>query len=100
MQVVWFGARYAITNTLDVAAAYYHYDQNNFGGVASCATNSGSNSSCAGTMNAASAMIDWRFAPKWDAYLGTFFSEFNGGLGNGYLAHNNLATTAGVRFKF
>jgi predicted porin len=100
LQVGWVGARYSVTDTVDVAAAYYHYDQNNFGLKAVCATNSGGDSSCAGTMNAASAMIDWRFAPKWDAYLGTFFSEFNGGLGNGYLAHNNLATTAGVRFKF
>ena len=42
----------------------------------------------------------WRFLPKWDAYIGTFFSQLNGGLDNGYLSRNNLATTAGVRFRF
>ena len=53
-----------------------------------------------GTVDAASGLIDWKFAPKWDTYIGTFFSQFNGGLVNGYLVRNNLATTAGVRFRF
>ncbi len=48
----------------------------------------------------ASAAIDWRVRPKWDVYLGAFLSQVNGGLANGYLARNNLATTAGVRFRF
>ena len=39
-------------------------------------------------------------AQKWDVYLGTFFSQVNGGLANGYLTRNNLATTTGVRFRF
>ena len=39
-------------------------------------------------------------APKWDTYIGTFFSQFNGGLANGYLVRNDLATTAGIRFCF
>ncbi len=100
MQVFWFGARYAVTDSVDVTVAYYRYNQNNFQNLAICGTNPRGDASCAGNMNAASALIDWKVAPKWDLYLGTFFSEFNGGLGNGYLAHNNIATTAGVRFKF
>ncbi len=51
-------------------------------------------------MDAASAMIDWKFAPKWDTHIGTFYSTSNGGLANGYLARNNLATTGGIRFRF
>jgi hypothetical protein len=51
-------------------------------------------------MNAASFLIDWKFAPKWDTYIGTFYSEMNGGLDNGFLSRNNLATTAGIRFRF
>jgi hypothetical protein len=51
-------------------------------------------------VDAASALIDWKFAPKWDTYIGTFFSQFNGGLNSGFLARNNLATTAGLRFRF
>jgi hypothetical protein len=34
-------------------------------------------------MDAASGMIDWKFAPKWDTYVGTFFSQMNDGLANG-----------------
>jgi hypothetical protein len=30
LQVFWTGAKYAITNNLDVIGAYYHYDQNQF----------------------------------------------------------------------
>jgi hypothetical protein len=51
-------------------------------------------------MDAVSALIDWRFAPKWDTYIGTMFSQMNGGLDNGFLSRNNLATTAGLRFRF
>jgi hypothetical protein len=51
-------------------------------------------------MNAASVMLDWKFAPKWDTYIGTFWSETNGGLNSGFLAHDNIATTAGIRFRF
>jgi predicted porin len=98
LQVVWFGAKYAITDNLDIIGAYYHYDQNQYT-IASCA-NPPSRGQCAGTMDAASAAIDWRFLPKWDTYIGTFYSQMNGGLDNGFLARSNLATTAGLRFRF
>jgi hypothetical protein len=100
-QVMWVGAKYGITKDLDLIGAYYHYIQNQYtsGGSVTCA-NSGAHSQCAGTGDMASAVIDWRFLPKWDWYLGTFFSQFNGGLDNGYLSRNNLATTSGVRFRF
>jgi predicted porin len=101
-QVYWAGARYSITDSLDIAAAYYRYnqDQASVGASASCATNTRASGTCAGTMNAASIMLDWKFAPKWDTYIGTFYSETNGGLGAGFLAHENIATTAGIRFRF
>jgi len=104
LQVFWAGARYSITDAVDVVGAYYHYDQNNFAAsatnLAACNLSSSNKNFCAGSMDAASAMIDWRFSPKWDTYIGTFYSSFNGGLANGYLARNNLATTAGLRFRF
>jgi len=107
-QVAWTGARYSITDSLDVAAAYYHYD---FGrkanAPADCSTNTFNpttgfsiSGSCHGTMNAASVMLDWKFAPKWDTYIGTFYSANEGGLGSGFLSKDNVATTAGVRFRF
>jgi predicted porin len=105
-QVFWAGARYSITDSLDVAAAYYHYDNapNPATPVSGCTSASSFNpaisSNCHGEMNAASFLIDWKFAPKWDTYIGTFYSANTGGLGSGFLAKDNIATTAGVRFRF
>jgi predicted porin len=104
LQVVWAGAKYAVTETVDVIGAYYHYSQNNYAlsvaNAAACLGSASNKPFCAGTMNAFSAVIDWKFAPKWDTFIGTFFSQMNGGLANGFLAHSNLATTAGIRFRF
>ena len=98
MQVMWTGAKYAVANNLDVVGAYYHYMQNDYTS-ASCA-NPSAHSQCAGTFDAISAVVDWRFAPKWDAYLGMMFSQVNAGLSNGYLARNNFDPTVGARFRF
>ncbi len=103
-QIFWAGARYSITDSLDVAAAYYHYDNAPNVSQAGCTSASSFNpsisSSCHGEMNAASVMLDWKFAPKWDTYIGTFYSANTGGLGSGFLAKDNIATTGGVRFRF
>ena len=54
------------------------------------------------SLDAVSAMVDWRFYSKFDAYAGIMFSEVNNGLANGYQAggHVNVAPTAGLRFRF
>ncbi len=98
LQLFWTGARYSITSSLDVAVAYYHETQNNFSGAA-CVVSVAS-SKCDGTMDAGSILLDWQFAPKWDTYIGTQYSKWNGGLANGLLATNNWATTGGVRFRW
>jgi predicted porin len=98
LQVFWTGAKYAITKALDVVGAYYHQWQNDY--TASSCANPTAHSQCNGTFDAASGVLDWRFAPKWDTYIGMMFQQVNGGLSNGYLAPNNLATTGGVRFRF
>lgn len=98
MQVMWTGAKYAAAKNLDVVVAYYHYIQNDYTS-ASCATPS-AHSQCQGTFDAVSGVVDWRFAPKWDAYFGMMFSQVNGGLSNGYLARNNFDPTVGVRLRF
>jgi hypothetical protein len=89
---------------LDVTAAYYHLSQNNYAQnstqASQCAVNSLSNSQCSGTQDAVSAVLDWKFAPKWDTYLGTMYTKLNGGLDNGFLATNNWVTTAGIRFRW
>ncbi len=98
LQAIWTGAKYAVTDNLDVVGAYYHYAQNTFT-TSNCSIAS-AHSQCSGTMDAVSGLIDWRFAPKWDTYFGVMFSQFNGGLANGYLARNNVDPTVGVRFRF
>jgi hypothetical protein len=55
---------------------------------------------CAGTFDAISAAIIWRFAPKWDLYFGAMFSQVNGGLAFGFLDRNNIDPTVGLRFRF
>jgi predicted porin len=101
LQVMWSGAKYAVTDKLDVIAAYYHYAQNSYFGTATGGPCSGSeHPQCAGTFGAVSGVIDWLFAPKWDLYLGIMSTQVNGGLANGYLERNNIATTAGLRFRF
>jgi predicted porin len=98
LQVWWTGAKYAVQDNLDVIGAYYHYSQNTFT-TASC-VNPVAHSQCSGSMDAVSGVVDWRFAPKWDTYIGVMFSQMNGGLDNGFLVRNDIATTSGVRFRF
>ena len=57
-------------------------------------------SSCHGTENAVSAMIDYHPWKRIDAYAGVLWSQVTGGLASGYLYHINLAPTAGLRVEF
>src|SRR6266576_3084454 len=68
------------------------------GGRAFCSDSS--HAQCAGTFDAISAAVDWRFAPKWDVYFGLMFNQVHGGLGFGFLQHSNIDPTAGLRFRF
>lgn len=98
--VTWAGAKYGLTKDLDVIGAYYHYIQAQYGVTAATCANPENSGNCAGTEDMISGVLDWRFLPKWDAYIGTMFSQVNGGLSNGYISRNNLSTDAGVRFRF
>jgi predicted porin len=102
-QVMWAGVKYAVRDDLDVTAAYYHYIQNSFFGTAALGRVPcfGSQlSQCAGTFDAISAAVDWRFAPKWDIYFGVMFTQVNDGLAFGFLQRSNVDPTVGVRFRF
>jgi len=100
-QVFWVGGKYGITRDLDFVVAYYEYFQNtytlNVGNV--CAIPA-AHSQCAGNFYVGSGLLDWRFLPKWDAYIGTMYSAATGGIANADITRNNWATTAGVRFRF
>jgi predicted porin len=103
LQIMWTGAKYSVSDNLDIATGYYHYIQNNFfvaTKAANCIASSAAHSQCGGTLDAISGVIDWRFAPKWDVYAGIMYSNVNGGLSNGYLVRNNLDPTVGLRFRF
>jgi hypothetical protein len=98
--VFWAGAKYGITRDLDITGAYYEYWQNQFvNGVGIC-VNPGAHSQCAGTFQVYSAVLDWRFLPKWDTYVGVVYSIAEGGISNGDIQNNNLAGVGGVRFRF
>ncbi len=102
LQIMWTGAKYAITPNLDVTGAYYHLVQNSYyipAGANNCNSQS-AHSQCAGAEDAVSAMVDWRFWKHVDTYAGVMFSEVNGGLANGYLAHTEWAPSAGLRVQF
>jgi predicted porin len=92
LQTAWVGAKYSITPNLDVAAAYYHEWQNNFTSTATanagCAVLGASSSQCAGSLDAVSLVVDWRFAKHMDMYAGVMWSQVQGGLANGFLLAN------------
>ena len=101
-QVMWTGAKYGITRDLDIIGAYYHYIQSQYifnaaGTICAVTTAHGQ---CAGAFDVYSAVLDWRFLPKWDWYIGVTYSAAFGGLANGDIATNNVAATSGVRFRF
>ena len=101
MQSMWTGAKYGITRDLDIIGAYYHYIQNTFVHGVNCSMPvAAANSRCQGYFDGMSAVLDWRFLPKWDAYIGIFYTAAIGGLANGDISRTNAATTAGVRFRF
>ena len=114
--VFFIGGKYAVTPQLDVAAAYYYLEQNNFNSSATpCAVANSTivqpngqnlvvsrvnNSSCAGSQDAISFLIDYRPVKRVDLYAGVMISNIYGGLANGYQATQNIAPTAGLRVKF
>ena len=97
LQVFWGGARVALSGNVDAAVAFYHYLQGSYA-AAPCASTA--SSKCRGTLDAVSAMVDWRILPKLDAYAGVAFSEVNNGLASGYLFHTSADPMAGARFRF
>jgi len=103
LKVFWAGGKYAVNSDLEFTLAYYGYQQDSFAAV-SCSD--ASNAACKGELNAISALADYKFTKRFDAYLGTMWSEVKDGLANGYLlvgpsgTASTITTTLGMRFKF
>jgi len=102
VQVFWGGAKYAITPDVDITGAYYHYNQNNYNVTSVVHCSNASNKGCSGQLDAASGLVEWRIAPKFDVYAGAMWSEVRNGLANGYQKNGtvNIDPTVGLRFKF
>jgi hypothetical protein len=99
LRVFWTGAKYAVRDDLDIAGAFYHYYQNDYN--SGVCTNGGlSASSCLGTLDAVSAMVDYRPAKRLDVYAGAMWSQVTGGLASGYLHHENFGPAIGLRVQF
>ena len=112
----FIGGKYAVTDQIDVAAAYYYGEQNNYNSSSTpCAyanTNfvqpNGhsfevsriNNAACAGSADFLSFMIDYRPVKRVDIYAGVMLSNVYAGLANGYPATQSIAPTAGLRVKF
>ena len=88
-----------IRDDVDIAAAYYHYYQNDYN-TSPCTDGGLSASSCRGALNAYSAMIDYRPSKRIETYAGFMWSQVTGGMASGYLYRVNFAPTIGVRVEF
>jgi predicted porin len=113
LQLAWVGAKYSLTDSLDVTGAYYHEWQNDFSGGGfvvnqkavnpvgfTCAELSTVSGKCQGTKDTVAVLLDWKFAPKWDTYIGANYNRNTGGDTNGFLNTSMWQTTAGVRFRW
>jgi predicted porin len=102
----WIGAKYSITKDLDVIGAYYDQYYGTFVGNVgptiqkTCNANPLASGNCHGSQQMFSGLIDWRFAPKWDAYFGTEYSNFANGDAFQFLHKTNVDPTVGLRFRF
>jgi len=101
LQVYWAGVKYAATADLDLMAAYYGYDQDSFATGANAGCSDNRSGSCSGRESSFSLLADYRFAKRFDGYLGTFWTDVQDGLAPvGFFNHSTLTTTAGIRFRF
>jgi predicted porin len=119
LKVSWIGGKYNFTKEWSVGVGYYHYDQNDYhtatvgGQVVSAPCSGVSAGSCSGSLDAFSAVLDYRFNKYFDAYAGAMLSKVQDGLASGYVltfapgtttsAKSSASVTslaAGFRFQF
>ena len=109
LQTVWTGIRWSVPDdwlhglgALDLAAAFYYQNQNNYNftwttgrisgvpyGYAAAAACSGagafiSSSKCGGGQDGISFLVDWRPVKRVDIYAGVMLTNVYGGLASGF----------------
>jgi hypothetical protein len=95
---IWAGCKYAVNARLDVMGAFYYAWQNNFS-TTPC-TGQGihiSNSSCAGTLDTLSLLIDYRPVKRVGVYAGVAVERLRGPCER---LPANIDPTVGVWIKF
>jgi predicted porin len=97
LQYSWLGARYSITPSFDLTAAYYQYNQKS--NAANGCTDA-SAGTCAGELHDGSVVADYHFTKRFDAYGGVNYSLVQDGLASGFLFKNDWTPMVGVRFNF
>jgi predicted porin len=100
LEVYWGGLKWGITPNLDLLAAYYGYHQNAFATGANTGCSTTANAGCSGDESVMSLVFDYRFTKRFDVYAGSMYSGVQDGLANGFINKTNIATTAGLRFRF
>jgi predicted porin len=100
LQVYWTGARYAVTENLTAAIAYYGEKQSSYATGKDLNCSSVVSGSCSGNFNAASVSLDYHFTKRFDSYAGAMWSNVSHGLANGYINTTMIDPTIGVRFSF
>jgi predicted porin len=101
LEVYWTGVRYSVTPHLDLAVAYYGYQQNAYGTGKSAGCSTNASSTCSGSLQAFSFTADYRFNKHFDAYLGAMYSGVSDGAASGYPYYtSNVNPTVGARYKF
>ena len=100
LQVYWAGVKYAASKQLDLMGAFYGYHQDAFATGANAGCSTTQNSGCSGSESSFAFVADYKFSKRFDTYVGTFWTQVQDGLANGFLNTSTLTTTAGVRFRF
>ena len=101
LQYAWGGVRYSASPRLEITGAYYHFIQNSFNSTPTgmgCSDNSAT--SCSGTFEDASLVVDYRLSSRFDTYAGVNYTHAADGLASGFLNTDDVATMVGVRFNF
>jgi predicted porin len=100
LQYAWVGGRYFATPKIELDAAWYYVNQNAYGTGANAGCSGVQSGSCSGSENVFSAVADYHFTKKFDAYAGVAYSQVVGGLASGYFHNNNVSPTVGLRYSF
>jgi predicted porin len=100
LQYAWVGGRYFATPKIELDAAWYYVNQNAYGTGANAGCSGVQSGSCSGSENVFSAVADYHFTKKFDAYAGVANSQVVGGLASGYFHNNNVSPTVGLRYSF